>query len=162
MNSWSNEDLARLLRPQRTSNKNNVDLAPRPGLSTGSAPTKAVLAGQPAPPKSEPASFSLLEVCLAAQPLSEGQIPTLFLALRRGTEARLHRETTASEVKQLVEAVNQARQLLALAAGALAVPTMSTGMVWTGRSSRARRLKPPLTTWRRRTAPPKQPNRPGV
>lgn len=56
---------------------------------------------------------------MAAQPLSEDEIRDLFFALRRGTEARLQRKPTAAELRMLVEAVNKARQLGALADAAL-------------------------------------------
>ena len=125
MDPRSNEELARLLRPQQ------VLETEAPGRQLQSLPS-----GGDARPESAPRPL-LVEAGLgpsrpatAPGPLSKREIDALLRALNSGSEARVQRNATVVELQRLVNAVNTARRLQALALEAL---QGSAGVHWDGK-----------------------------
>jgi hypothetical protein len=121
MDPRSNEELARLLRPQAVLETET----PRRQLQSlpGGGPIPA-----PAPlPQLVEAGLRPRRPSTAPGPLSQREIDALLGALNRGSGARLQRNATAIELQRLVNAVNTARRLEALAIEAI---QGSAGVHW--------------------------------
>jgi hypothetical protein len=115
MNSWSNEELARLLRPQQPTTAREEQKQKRPVLTTV----------QPEPPVQLPPLRSVPADPDATQPeagpgsLSQQEIDALMRALNEGTQMRLRRQATPEELQRLIRAVSAARRLQLLATEAI-------------------------------------------
>lgn len=135
MNAWSNDDLARLLRPQQPV----VTEPPKPKREN-LAELRALLANrQPEaepepqiPPalRSVPAGPESMNGAKTPGALSQQEIDALMRALNRGTEARLRRQATPEELQQLLAAINAARRLELLAVEAM---FGGASIYWSGR-----------------------------
>jgi hypothetical protein len=127
MNSWSNEELARLLRPQQPIVTTELPKPPRPNPTTlpAEAPKPAadeVTGPAPASPpalRSVPAGPGSVNHARAPGTLSQQEIDALMRSLNRGTETRLRRQATPEELQRLVNAINSARRLELLAVEAI-------------------------------------------
>ena len=127
MNSWSNEELARLLRPRQPVVTTEALRPPRRSVATvpargPSAPTNP----EPQPPSSAPPALHSVpagpgsaNTGKAPGTLSQQEIDSLMRALNRGTEVRLRRQATTQELQRLVAAINAARRLELLAVEAM-------------------------------------------
>jgi hypothetical protein len=130
MNSWSNDELARLLRPQQPLVTTEPPKPPRPKLATMpvQAPrpvddemTEPAPSSPPSPPalRSVPAGPGSVNNAKAPSTLSQQEIDALMRSLNRGTETRLRRQATPEELQRLVNAINSARRLELLAVEAM-------------------------------------------
>jgi hypothetical protein len=132
MNSWTNEELARLLRPQQPIVA-EPPKPPRAGLSAVSRP-QAALAAEPEPEaptlRSVPAGPGSASAGKGPGALSQQEIDALMRALNRGTEMRLRRQATPEELQRLLDAINSARRLELLAVEAM---FGGASIYWSGR-----------------------------
>jgi hypothetical protein len=125
MNSWSNDELARLLRPQQpTVASDPPKRRPTQSALPVEAPTRTAELADPAsasPPvlRSIPAGPGSVNSAKVPGTLAQHEIDALMRALNRGTETRLRRQATPEELQRLVDAVNSARRLELLAVEAM-------------------------------------------
>ena len=127
MNSWSNDELARLLRPQQPIVTTEPPKPPRPNLATMPVQAPRPVADEmtepaPASPpalRSVPAGPGSVNNSKAPGTLSQQEIDALMRSLNRGTETRLRRQATPEELQRLVNAINSARRLELLAVEAM-------------------------------------------
>jgi hypothetical protein len=127
MNSWSNDELARLLRPQQPIVTTEPPRPPRPNLTSVPVEAPKPLSDEatepaPSPPpalRSVPAGPGSVNNAKAPGTLSQQEIDALMRSLNRGTETRLRRQATPEELQRLVNAINSARRLELLAVEAM-------------------------------------------
>jgi hypothetical protein len=122
MNSWSNEELARLLRPQQATpavpeKPRRPSLFPVPAQEHD-LPADVEPDRLPAL-RSVPTGPGAASQNRAAGVLAQQEIDALMRSLNRGTELRLKRQATPEELQRLVNAVNSARRLELLAVEAM-------------------------------------------
>jgi hypothetical protein len=119
MNSWSNEELARLLRPQQPVAA-EPEKPQRPNPEALRAPKLDLEAKSEAPAlRSVPAGPGSASSGRSPGSLAQQEIDALMRSLNRGTELRLRRQATPDELQRLVNAINSARRLELLAVEAM-------------------------------------------
>lgn len=127
MDPRTNEELARLLRPQQPV---ETDVPRRQLQSLPAGGDSRPAPAQIPKPQLVEAGLGPSRPVTPAGPLSQREIDALLRALNRGSRARLQRNATAIELQRLVDAVNTARRLHALALDAI---HGSAGVYWDGR-----------------------------